>query len=354
MIVDMIRNDMGRAATSGSVETTGLFDIEPYPSLIQMTSTVTAEGPEDPLPWLKALFPCASITGAPKRKTMEWIRKLETGPRGVYTGCIGAFYADGVTEFNVAIRTLQIDRTTGRARYATGCGVVWDSDPVEEYQESILKTAILTHRVEEVLLIETMRAEPGQGLKNRDRHISRLNTSARHLGYELDIDELHTQLDLAIQHLKALSKVRLTLSPAGGIHITVDPLPENASAPMTFSLDKAATSSHHQELKHKTTRRSIYQDAKARCPDVDETLLVNERGECMEFCIGSLLIEKDGQTHTPPLKSGLLPGVCRAAHLADSTLETVITPEDLKKADAIYLINAVRGRVKMKWVPANS
>lgn len=350
MIVDMIRNDLGQVATPGSVKTPGLFEIEPYPSLIQMTSTVTAEGPDDPLPWLRACFPCASITGAPKRNTMEWIRRLESGPRGVYTGCIGGFYADGVTEFNVAIRTLQIDRKSGAVTYGTGCGVVWDSDPVREYQESVLKTAVLTHADPEVQLIETMRGEPGSGILNRNRHLERLTSSAHELGYELDVKELDSRLDAFSASLTAPSKVRLTLSPSGQLQVTVTPLPDPGSSSMTFRLDSAPTSSLHPELRHKTTKRSVYENARSRHPDVDETLLINERGECMEFCIGNLVIEKNGTLLTPPLHSGLLPGTFRTELVQNGLREQVITPQDLEKADAVYLTNAVRGKVRMKWI----
>lgn len=349
MIVDMIRNDVGQVAQSGTVQTPRLFEIEPYPSLIQMTSTVTASGPEDPLPWLQALFPCASITGAPKRRTMEWIRQLEAGPRGVYTGCIGGFYADGVTEFNVAIRTLHIDRKTGTATYATGCGIVWDSDPAGEYQESLLKTAVLTHREPEALLLETMRSEPGEGVRHVDRHLRRLTSSAQELGYELDPQEVETAIRAAAEKLEIPSRVRLTLSPAGQLELIPSPLPPE-KASMTFRVDTRPTLSTHRQLRHKTTLRSVYEEARSRHPDVEETLLINERGECMEFCIGNLLVEKDGITSTPAVGSGFLCGTARAAQIESGVSEKVLTPEDLAAADAIYLINAVRGKVRMEWV----
>jgi len=350
MIVDMIRNDLGQAATPGSIVTPDLFEIESYPSLTQMTSTVTATGPENPLPWLKALFPCASITGAPKRNTMKWIHELEETPRGIYTGCIGGFYADGVTEFNVAIRTLQVTPSTGTTTYGTGCGIVWDSDPKKEYQESILKTAVLNQRYDEVHLLETMRAEPDKGILNLESHLNRLTSSAIQLGFEFDLEEITSKLKASTSQISQAIRIRLTLSTAGELEITSAPLPKTFDS-LTFKLDTEPTPSQHPELHHKTTRRTIYEAARARHPESDETLLINERGECMEFCIGNLLIERDDVLMTPALECGLLPGVCRAAYVAEGCTETVITPEDLHTADAIYLINAVRGRVPMKQTP---
>ncbi|MDF3128034.1 chorismate-binding protein [Kiritimatiellaeota bacterium B1221] len=345
MIVDMIRNDLGKLADCGSVKADHLFEIESFPSLVQMTSTVTANGSGSPVDWLCALFPCASITGAPKRKTMEWIRKLETAPRGIYTGCIGGFFGDGISEFNVAIRTAVIDKTSGDFRYHSGCGIVWDSCAKEEYQESLLKTAVLKHKVDEFQLIETMRGEPDSGIKLWPLHRQRLVSSAAELGMELDPQELDKRI--AALTFPETGKVRLTLSEAGKIGIQLSDLPKNKTS-MTFRVDTVPTPSTHPQLKHKTSRRRIYEDARKRHPDVDETLLINERGELMEFTIGNLLWVKAGQTFTPPSSSGLLRGVARAALLNAGRLEEkVCTQTDLETADEIYLVNALRGRVKM-------
>lgn len=349
MIVDMIRNDLGQVAEVGSVKVSDLFRIESYPSLVQMTSAVTARGPEDPLPWLQALFPCASITGAPKRRTMEWIHRLESGPRNVYTGCIGGFYADGCTEFNVAIRTLCLDRATGKGIYGTGCGIVWDSDPEAECRESVLKTAVLSHREPEVQLIETMRCDPGTGIRNLAGHLTRLTRSANELGYETDLEQLHSRLREVERECTGTSRCRLTLSPDGNTGITLAPAPES-SRPMTFRVDTVATPSTHPSLRHKTTSRDIYDQARERHPDVEETLLINERGECMEFCIGNLLLEKSGSFYTPHQDAGLLNGTCRSQFLAHGAEEIPVTRKTLAEADQIYLINAVRGKVPMIWV----
>ena len=350
MIVDMIRNDLGKVATAGTVQTEQLFEIEPYPSVVQMTSSVTATGPTDPLPWLTALFPCASITGAPKRKTMELICELETSPRGVYTGCIGGFFADGDTEFNVAIRTLDLRPDSGIATYGTGCGVVWDSDPLAEYRESLLKTALLSHEEPEMQLIETMRVEQGRIL-HPEQHLARITQAAAELGVELDAASLQSQLTSDVSDDGSPQKARLTCTVSGETDLTISPLPATPE-PMTFRVDTEPTSSTHPELRYKTTRRNIYAQARNRHPDVQETLLMNERGECMEFCIGNLVIEINGERWTPSPESGFLSGTARARLLEAGVQEKVLRIEDLEAADAIYLTNAVRGEVRMEWIKA--
>jgi para-aminobenzoate synthetase/4-amino-4-deoxychorismate lyase len=349
MIVDMIRNDLGKIAKPGPVHTDRLFEIESYPSVVQMTSTISAVGSTSPVDWLCALFPCASITGAPKRKTMEWIRSLETGPRGIYTGCIGGFFADGETVFNVAIRTSILTPSTGKARYHTGCGIVWDSDPNDEYRESLLKTHVLKSSVAPCLLIETMRFEPGCGIQHQEQHLHRLSTSASILGFELDTENLVASLSKKVSGLPTTSRIRMLLAADGTFTITTSPHPSTPSEALTFYLDSVHTPSAHPELQHKTTHRDIYTAARDRFPEVDETLLINERGELMEFTIGNLVIEKNGIFTTPPITSGLLRGITRQTEIQSGKLRVaVLRPDDLKNADHIYLINAVRGWVPMK------
>ena len=352
MIVDMIRNDLGKAARPGSVQVAQLFGIEAYPSLLQMTSTVTASGPADALPWLQALFPCASITGAPKRQTLEWIRRLETGPRGIYTGAIGGFYADGVTEFNVAIRTAVFNPATGSLRYDSGCGIVWDSDPEAEYAESNLKARIIESPAAPFSLIETCKWTPEAGCPLWPRHRARLLQSAAALGHAVIPGELDALMTDTFARLSAPTRLRLLADLDGGLSLTSAPLPAT-DAPLTFRLDTRPTPSDHPQLAHKTTRRGIYDAARARCPDRDETLLLNEAGELMEFCIGSLVLLRNGRHLTPSLTSGLLPGVARAEWIAQGRLtEAVLKPEDLHDAEGIFLLNAVRGLQPMRWLEA--
>lgn len=349
MIVDMIRNDLGKVAEVGSVKTEKLFEVESYPSVVQMTSTIIASGPGDFVHWLKSLFPCASITGAPKKQTMSWIQKLERTPRGIYTGCIGWISPDQEAEFNVAIRTAVISKQTGEIRYHTGCGIVWDSEPVSEYAESLLKTKVLHRQGSPYSLIETMRIDETGQIPLLPLHLKRLLDSAARLGFETQPQPMRTAIKQQAQSWATSGKCRLLLHLDGTWEIHVEELP--TSSIETFSVDPEQTDSKHPELLHKTTRRDVYVNARSRCPSVDETLLVNERGEFMEFTIGNLLIRKGDQWLTPPLHCGGLAGVQRASLLASHEVqEKVLTRTDLEDSDEIQLVNALRGRIPLKWV----
>ncbi len=343
MIVDMIRNDLGKLARPGSVGVPRLFSVEHYPTLAQMTSTITAEVGPSAADTFAALFPCASITGAPKRRTMEWIQRLEQAPRGVYCGAIGAFHPGGLAHFNVAIRTALLDPNTGHLRYPCGCGIVWDSDPAAEYAESLLKARVLTHPADDYSLVETWRWTPEEGAPFWPLHRDRLLRSAHDLGFPL----LPAILDDHVQALhasqRAPARLRLLADPDGGLHSSSSPLP--APRPLRVVLDHQPTPSDDPRLRHKTTRRQPYTEALARHPGADDVLLLNERGELTEFCIGNLVLRLDGQDLTPPLASGLLPGVARRHELETGLLrEAVLTPADLPRAEALFLLNATRGR----------
>ena len=349
MIVDMIRNDLGKVADTGSVKVGSLFNVETYPSLVQMTSAIEAAGTVTVMDWLRALFPCASITGAPKRNTMAWIRELECGPRGIYTGAIGGLYGDGVTEFNVAIRTAVIDRARSRLRYDTGCGIVWDSDPAAEFRESRLKAQIIRHPAQPFELIETMRWTPEAGCVQWPWHRTRLLRSAERLGFALDPERLDREFHAQTRTLSSPTRLRLLADVDGRFSWTPSPLTTPSDAPMTFCVDSVPTPSTHPHLRDKTTRREHYARAKARFPEVDDVLLLNERGELMEFTIGNLILEIDGVRLTPPQSSGLLPGTTRAILLEKGQVrEKVLYPEDLDRAQNIRMVNAVRGEVEMK------
>ena len=352
MIVDMIRNDLGKVAKPGSVTVSNLYHVESYPTVHQMTSTVEAESEASLVQVFEALFPCASITGAPKRRTMELIRELETSPRGVYTGCIGSIFPGGDAEFNVAIRTAVIDRKADRLVYGTGCGIVWDSDPGQEYRESVLKTQIIREpEVAKFHLIETLLWTPQEEIRLLSKHLDRLQRSAEALGFSFDREVVVSTLEASTNSAEpAPLRLRLLLRPDGTIEISHSPyIP--LGRPLRFSVDPTYTPSDSEELLHKTTRRSIYTTARARCPDVEETLLINEKGELMEFTIGNLVLEKDGERFTPPLQSGCLPGVRRRSELElGSMKEKILTVSELASADGIYLCNAVRGLVEMERV----
>lgn len=345
MIVDMVRNDLGRIATSGSVSVPALHTVESYPTVHTLTSTVTAES-EAKLPEiLNALFPPASITGAPKVRTSEIIEALEGDGRGIYTGSIGALAPDGTMEFNIAIRTVWIDRSRGRAEYGVGGGIVWDSDPNEEWREVEQKSRVLDRAKSNFFLLETMRWDPSEGISHKDLHLDRITASAKHFGFDFDREKTSDSLN-QIQE-KTSKRVRLLSSPDGVIEIQILDLPEPTTESWEVPIDVVPVQSENEFLFHKTTMRDIYDEARNRFPDSPDVLLWNERGEITETTTGNLVMEIGGQLFTPPVICGLLPGTFRQQLLDEGAItENVIHRSDLDKASAIWMINSLRG-----WVP---
>ena len=346
MIVDMTRNDLGRIATIGSLRVPVLHAIETYPTVHQMTSTVTAESDASLVDLFGALFPGASITGAPKVSTSRIITATEGSPRGIYTGSIGAVGPDGFAEFNIAIRTVWIDRATGQAEYGTGGGIVWDSDPTDEWHEAHHKARVLHRACNSMRLLETIKYEPRHGLVLLDRHIARVTEAAEHFGYDLDEDELRRVLD-AVQ-LEGPARVRLLVDSSGAIDLDITP--EATTPPSTWYLpiDTEPVDASDEFLYFKTTQRTRYDEARARFAHAPDVILWNERGEVTETTIGNLVIELDGAWYTPAASSGLLPGTFRAELLDQGVVtERVITLGELARARRIWMVNSVRG-----WVPA--
>ncbi|HPR82740.1 MAG TPA: aminodeoxychorismate synthase component I [Pontiellaceae bacterium] len=352
MIVDMIRNDIGRIAEAGSVETVSRFDVEKYPTVWQLTSTVQGkvcgagfqsahEQAGMPAPQIfKALFPCASITGAPKAKTMEIIRGLEKTPRGIYTGAIGFIAPDGAAQFSVAIRTAVIQ--AGRAEYGTGGGIVWDSDADSEYDEALSKARILTRRFPEFQLLETMLWEDGE-IFLLERHLKRLAGSAEYFGFNLDESKVRDRL----RDLKSDEpmRVRLLLDKDGRFEVQAFKMKRGRDAASTLAIAREPVDSGDVFLYHKTTNRAVYERARADFPEADDVLLYNERGEITESCIANVVVELDGRKVTPPVSCGLLAGTFRNELLERGEIEEqVVSVEELRRADAIWLINSVR-----KW-----
>ena len=235
MIVDLVRNDLGRIAITGSVEVPELFRLESLPTLHQMTSTVTArlKAGTGLGEIFRALFPCGSVTGAPKRRSMEIIRELEEGPRGLYCGAIGFVSPGGEQVFSVAIRTATLDLHRGEGRLGIGSGVTADAEPVAEFRECLEKAAFLAQQAEPLQLIETLRWQPGQGFLLMDRHLERLAASAKTLGFTYDRDRLCRQLHKAVEAQQAACKVRLLLAADGSATISVDATPRNSSRAAT-------------------------------------------------------------------------------------------------------------------------
>jgi para-aminobenzoate synthetase / 4-amino-4-deoxychorismate lyase len=350
MIVDMVRNDLGRIAEAGSVTAPRLFDVERYPTVWQMTGTVRGTTDAGLVNIFRALFPPASITGAPKVRTMQIIAELENAPRKVYTGAIG-FVAPGRTmQFNVAIRTVLVDRRRQVAEYGVGGGVVWDSTAESEYEECLTKAAVLTHSRPDFELLETLAWRPAEGFVLLEEHLRRLRQSADYFGYAFREKTVRATLgDLARGWPPEAMRVRLRLAEDGGVQAEAAPLTPLAS-PYRLRLAREPVDSTDVFLYHKTTVRAQYEKARRSTPDCDDVLLWNERGEVTETCIANVVAELDGARVTPPIRCGLLPGTQRARLLAQGNVaERVIRREDLDRCSRITLINAVRGEWTATW-----
>jgi len=361
MIVDLMRNDLGRISHIGSVKTPRLFEVERYETLFQMTSTVEGRvNTELPLYRLFAnIFPCGSVTGAPKIRTMQIIGELESEPRGVYTGCIGFVSPQRNAAFNVAIRTLLLDERTGEGEMGIGSGIVYDSVPEEEYEECILKARFLALPALRFQLIETLRWDPVGGYFLLDLHLARLKESAEYFGFTYDQARVLKALQVESHRFKAgrRYRVRLLMDREGELEVSSSPLIEDdASEPKRAVLSSHRTCSSDAFLFHKTTNRRLY-DAELerfRVEGYFDVLFRNEQGELTEGAISNLFLRKDGWLHTPPLSCGLLKGTYRTYLLERSgqpCRERVLYEEDLREADEIYLANSVRGLVKVQVDP---
>ena len=348
MIVDMVRHDLGRIATPGSVRVAQLWHLEKYPSLFQLTSTVEAQTRAGLSEILTALFPCASITGAPKIRAMDLIADLETLPRGVYTGAIGYVAPGRRARFNVAIRTVQIDRESGLAEFGTGGGIVAESDAEEEWKEALTKSLVLSSPAPAFRLLETLRWDPAEGYYLLDRHLQRLSRSAAYFDFMIDPDHLADSLQKAVEGVPAETRrVRLLVDSDGKVEIEAQPLVIDDRI-WTVALAKRPVDRQDRFLFHKTTHRNVYDSNKQAFPDHDDVLLWNEAGEVTESTLANLVLRLDGEMVTPPLDSGLLPGTLREKLLAEGTIrEAIIELKDLVRAEEIFLINSVRG-----WIPA--
>ncbi len=345
MITDMLRNDLGRISETGSVEVPTLFCAERYPTLWQLTSTVRSRlRPDVGLAQLfGALFPCASVTGAPKVRTMEIIRALEAGPRGIYTGCVGFVSPGPEACFNVAIRTVHLDRARGALEFGVGGGITWDSSAQGEYDECLVKARVLSARRPPFDLLETLLWD-GASYYLLERHLQRLVDSAAYWGFDCDVDAVRAGLrDTSKSFGSKAMRVRLLLGISGSVALESVALGPASAGPMRAHLANEPVDSADPFLYHKTTHRAVYERAAANVPMGEEVLLFNERGELTEFCIGNLLLDIGGKRWTPPIASGLLPGSLRAELLEEGQIEEkTLTLEDLKRADNIFLINSVR------------
>lgn len=358
MIVDLLRNDLGRIAEFGSVSVDELFTLEKYRTVWQMVSEISATlRPEVDLPALfGALFPCGSVTGAPKARSMKIIADEEPTPRGVYCGAIGFVPpGDGVAgaSFNVAIRTVVIDEAKGVATYGVGGGITWDSHASAEYDEALMKARVLTESGSPVALLETIRWDNGYVLL--EEHLLRLERSAVYWGAVCDRDSVQRMLSEIAGSLETPTIVRLVLSEEGAVSVTLSQAPERflttpggAEDPVRVRIDTESLDSSNPRLFHKLTDRRHLDDRAGRHLDVDDVLCVNEHGHVTESTIANVVFLIEGEWLTPPISDGLLPGILRA-ELLDTRMitERSVTISQARAAEAVALINSVRG-----WRPA--
>jgi para-aminobenzoate synthetase/4-amino-4-deoxychorismate lyase len=354
MIVDMVRNDLGRVAQTGTVRVTRLFDIEKYPTLWQMTSTVEARTRATPSRILQALFPAASITGAPKPRTMEIIAEVESTPRRLYTGAIGFIAPDGRAQFNVAIRTLLVEPRRGTAEYGVGGGVVWDSRPDLEQIECRTKARILEEPPPpDFRLLETLRWTPAEGFFLLDRHLRRLARSAAYFDFALDAATVRQQLEQAASRLPPQPhRVRLLLDRHGAAAIESAPLTvEPDAAPGSVALAQSPVEASNVFLYHKTTNRRVYEEAVAGRPGMPDVILYNGAGEITESTIANVVVEVGGVLCTPPVRCGLLAGTLRELLLERGEIrERAITIPELLRSPRVLLANSVRGLYPVRIV----
>jgi len=352
MIVDLLRNDVGKISEIDSVKVPKLFEVEKYETLFQLTSTVAGRLKEKSLSGIiKNLFPCGSITGAPKLRTMQIINELETEPRGIYTGAIGLI-TNTKTTFNIAIRTLAVDKKNGRAEFGLGSGIVWDSVPENEYEEVLLKGNFISKPVNYFELLETFLFENGEYFLLKS-HLERLRNSADFFLFKYDEIKIISELKkLTIAFLKEEKyKVRMTLNKWGDITLKSERINENWSDAVIL-LQKREPLADKRIYRHKTTNRPWDKDfARAKKNGFDEILFYDENNFLLEGAFTNLFIRKNGKLFMPPLELPILNG-CYRNHLvkSENAKEKLLTIENLKDADEIFICNSVRKMIEVRKI----
>lgn len=357
MIVDLLRNDLSRISERGSVRTTGLFEVQTYETLHQMVSTVSAKvNPEISLTrLLREIFPCGSITGAPKMRTMELIQDLEMEPRGVYTGAIGYITPDQSICLNVPIRTLAL-WPNGEGEMGVGSGVVHDSDPGAEYDECRLKGQFFTRGFSEFELIESLLFDGSY--RNLDKHLARLANSCRELGFRLELQQLKRDLLASADRIANPAKVRVVVHRNGEYAISETPIVNGNTQPKKIIVAPTRIQSKQNWLlRHKTSRRALYEEMfeRYRPHGYYDVVFQNEKDELTEGTFNNLFIRKGKYWYTPPVACGALPGIQRQCLLESNEIsarEKILSLDDLRDADEIYLTNAVRGVVRVELDPS--
>jgi para-aminobenzoate synthetase / 4-amino-4-deoxychorismate lyase len=347
MIVDLLRNDLSRLAKLGTVRVPTLFALERYETVWQLTSDIQAEMPDETrlVDVFSAMFPCGSVTGAPKISAMSIIESLEVEPRGVYCGAIGYLSPPGKgprAVFSVPIRTAVLDPVAATFVYGAGGGITWSSDPDDEDDEVRAKARILSRSRRAIQLFETLRHD-ARGVLNRALHLDRLEASARWFGFQFDRAALEAQLAV-LPAVAEPHRLRLVVERDGSTVIEQDPLDE-APVPVRLAVDKVVTLSDDPFSCHKTTWRRHYTDARRRHPDADDVVLVNEHGRIIETTIANVLYRIGDQWFTPPLDDGGLPGIGRKLALASGEVrERPLAADEVASCDELALINDLRGR----------
>jgi para-aminobenzoate synthetase/4-amino-4-deoxychorismate lyase len=352
MIVDLLRNDLGKIAVTGSVRVSELFAVERYPTVWQLTSTIGAELTDRTglLDIFTALFPSGSVTGAPKAAAMSAIAALEHRPRGVYCGAVGYLAPDPErpeARFNVAIRTVTQDLRSGYAEYGTGGAITYPSRPDAEWAELLTKADVLRRPARPRGLIETLRYDPpGPGASVAD-HLSRLAASAEYFGIRHDPEAAGSAVASALAGRTTPARVRIVLTRAGSLTVDVSDLPP-ATGTVVLGLADAPVRSDDILLFHKHSDRGRYDRLRRARPGADDVILWNERREITETTIASIAVLLDGTWWTPPLDCGLLPGIGRARLLEQGAIrERVIPIEQLARAEGLAVVSSLRG-----WRPA--
>jgi para-aminobenzoate synthetase/4-amino-4-deoxychorismate lyase len=354
MIVDLLRNDLGRICRPGSVAVERMWEPERYETVWQLTSTIAGElRPGTSLPDVfRSLFPSGSVTGAPKVRTSQIIADLEDSARGPYCGALGYLAPTGSGEpsanFNVGIRTVVLDGQTRMAEYGVGGGITYDSSAAGEYEEILAKARVLTAARPAFELFETLAHEPAEGFRHLEEHLERMGASARYLGFRFEPEAAVAALKAAAGGHAGACRVRLALGRDGELDTTVQDLPPAPDDAVRVALDDEPVDPSDLWLFHKTTRRAPYERRRERRTDVDDVLLVNDRGEATESTIANLAVRIDGRWVTPPIEAGLLPGTYRAVLLREGSLEErPVTIEEVRAASELALVSSVRG-----WRPA--
>jgi len=354
MITDMLRNDMGKISDTGSVKVLSEFDIEKYPTVWQMTSSVKSQTRASITAIFEALFPCASLTGAPKVSSMKIISEIEDQPREIYTGAIGYIAPNNEAQFSVPIRTILSNKKIDRSVYGTGSGIVWDSEWEKEWDECQNKSAILSVSHQNFELFETMRWDSNRGIFLEELHLNRLKDSAEFYSFKFSHEKINDKLHDYLKNLEPESEkiIRLFLAKDGETRLTTSAYKEhNKDKSQLISLAMQPVDSDDLSLYHKTTIRGIYEDATGENPDCDDVLLWNEDGHITESTISNIIFKKDSEYFTPPISCGLLGGTYRT-HLINQghLVERIIPKTEINLYSEIYLINSVRGKYPVKLI----